>query len=140
MLRQRKWDGIIEYPNFPLREGEVDAVGTEVLLARIEHGLDLGDGAADGRLYLRSYGQLDTAAASALKASNFGVFFDGSASATLPMTLKVSDQLGQLAMEQIDGFINPLPLGKMEIAWRNLGDSFAKMGGKGGIALLDSDE
>jgi hypothetical protein len=101
---------------------------------------DASDGAADGRLYLRSYGQLDTAAASALKASNFGVFFDGSASATLPMTLKVSDQLGQLAMEQIDGFINPLPLGKMEIAWRNLGDSFAKMGGKGGIALLDASE
>ncbi|GEC95377.1 hypothetical protein ZRA01_14500 [Zoogloea ramigera] len=101
---------------------------------------DASDGAADGRLYLRSYGQLDTAAASALKASNFGVFFDGSASATLPMTLKVSDQLGQLAMEQIDGFINPLPLGKMEIAYRNLGDSFAKMGGKGGIALLDASE
>ena len=56
------------------------------------------------------------------------------------MTLKVSDQLGQLAMEQIDGFINPLPLGKMEIAYRNLGDSFAKMGGKGGIALLDGQE
>ncbi|MDD3325951.1 MAG: DUF4347 domain-containing protein [Zoogloea sp.] len=101
---------------------------------------DASDGAVDGRLYLRSYGQLDTAAASALKASNFDVFFDGSASATLPMTLKVSDQLGQLAMEQIDGFINPLPLGKMEIAYRNLGDSFAKLGGQGGIALLDGQE
>ena len=101
---------------------------------------DASDGAADGRLYLRNYGALDTADATALKASNFDVFFDGSASATLPMTLQVSDQLGQLAMEQIDGFINPLPLGKMEVAYRNLGDSFAKMGGAGGFTLLDGIE
>ena len=45
---------------------------------------DASDGAADGRLYLRNYGALDTADATALKASNFDVFFDGSASATLP--------------------------------------------------------
>jgi VCBS repeat-containing protein len=101
---------------------------------------DSSDGAADGRLYLRNYGALDDADATALKASNFDVFFDGSASATLPMTLQVSDQLGQLAMEQIDGFINPLPLGKMEIAYRNLGDSFARMGGAGGFTLLDGIE
>ena len=56
------------------------------------------------------------------------------------MTLMVSDQLGQLAIEQIDGFINPLPLGTMELDYRNLGDVFAAMGGKGGFTLLDGAE
>ncbi|MDO8787802.1 MAG: DUF4347 domain-containing protein, partial [Sulfuritalea sp.] len=98
------------------------------------------DGAADGRLYLRPYSALSSANATALKQSNFEVVFDGSASVVLPMTLSVSDDLGQLAMAQIDGFINPLPMGKMEVNFVNLGDSFAKMGGKTGFTLQSTAE
>ena len=101
---------------------------------------DASDGAADGRLYLGAYGEKGSADATTLKQGNFQVIFDGSAVADLPMTLMVSDQLGQLAIEQIDGFINPLPLGTMELDYRNLGDVFAAMGGKGGFTLLDGAE
>ncbi|MBF0348338.1 MAG: DUF4347 domain-containing protein, partial [Magnetococcales bacterium] len=98
------------------------------------------DGASDGRLYLDAYGALATADATALKKSNFEVLFDGSSSVVLPLVLSVSDDLGQLAIEQIDGFINPLPLGTMEVKFVNLGDTFAKMGGKTGFTLQESAE
>ncbi|MEI6732756.1 MAG: DUF4347 domain-containing protein [Comamonadaceae bacterium] len=101
---------------------------------------DAKDGAADGRLYLRNYGALSTADETALRQSNFDVVFDGAASVVLPLTLKVSDDLGQLAITQIDGFLNPLPLGKMEISFVNLGDTFAQMGGKPGFTLQSSAE
>ncbi|WP_130469897.1 VCBS domain-containing protein [Candidatus Magnetaquicoccus inordinatus] len=98
------------------------------------------DGANDGRLYLNRYAALGSEAATALRHADFTVIFDGSADVVLPMTLTVSDELGQLAMEQIDGFINPLPLGKMELHFINLGDSFAKIGGKSGFTLQSSAE
>ncbi len=101
---------------------------------------DAKDGAADGRLYLRPYSAMSSADSTALKHSNFDVIFDGAASVVLPLTLSVSDDLGQLAMTQIDGFINPLPLGKMEINFLNLGDTFAQMGGKTGFALQSMAE
>ena len=101
---------------------------------------DAKDGAADGRLYLRNYGALSSADETALKQSNFDVVFDGAASVVLPLTLKVSDDLGQLAITQIDGFMNPLPLGKMEISFVNLGDTFAQMGGKSGFTLQSGAE
>ncbi|HAT51547.1 MAG TPA: hypothetical protein DCS88_14630, partial [Alphaproteobacteria bacterium] len=98
------------------------------------------DGANDGRLYFGAYGGLSAVAATTLKSSNFEVIFDGSASVALPLFLKVSDELGQLAIEQIEGFLNPLPLGKMELNFIHLGDTFAKMGGKGGTTLQDTAE
>ncbi|MBF0095974.1 MAG: DUF4347 domain-containing protein, partial [Magnetococcales bacterium] len=101
---------------------------------------DNKDGAADGRLYLNRYALLTSEQAAALRHADFAVIFDGSANVTLPMNLTVSDDLGQLAMEQIDGFINPLPLGKMELNFLHLGDSFAKMGGKSGYTLQSSSE
>jgi len=127
-------------------------VGTASGIAGVASGMTVGygsglmlhsdakDGAADGRLYLRPYAALSSVDASALKQSNFEVIFDGSADVALPMTLSVSDNLGQLAMTQIDGFLNPLPLGTMEINFANLGDTFARMGGKGGFTLGSSAE
>ncbi|MBF0400046.1 MAG: DUF4347 domain-containing protein [Magnetococcales bacterium] len=101
---------------------------------------DAADGANDGRLYLGAYGSLSATDATALKKSNFEVIFDGSSSVVFPLVLSVSDELGQLAMEQIDGFINPLPLGKMELHFLHLGETFAKMGGKSGYTLQDTAE
>lgn len=101
---------------------------------------DASDGADDGRLYLSAYGAASEATQETIRSSNFDVIFDASAHATLPMTLMVSDQLGQLAMEQIDGFINPLPLGKMEIHFDNLGSTFARMGGATGYTLQPTAE
>ncbi|MBF0184830.1 MAG: DUF4347 domain-containing protein [Magnetococcales bacterium] len=101
---------------------------------------DAKDGAADGRLYLNRYAALSSDAATELRHADFTVIFDGSANVMLPMNLSVSDDLGQLAMEQIDGFINPLPLGKMELHFVNLGDSFAQMGGKSGFIIQSTAE
>ncbi|MBF0461091.1 MAG: DUF4347 domain-containing protein, partial [Magnetococcales bacterium] len=101
---------------------------------------DAADGAKDGRLYIGAYAALSTTDEAALKKSNFAVIFDGSAAVKLPMTLAVSDELGQLAIEQIDGFINPLPLGTLELNYINLGDSFAAMGGKTGYTLRGTAE
>ena len=108
--------------------------GTASLSVASTSGLQLdsndGDGAQDGRLYLRPYAALDAEDAAALEQGSFDIVFDGSADVVLPMSLSVSDDLGQLAMAQIDGFINPLPLGTMEAHFANLGGTLAAMGGQ----------
>ena len=50
------------------------------------------------------------------RSEHFDVSFIGSASANLPMALVLSDDLGQLAIENIEGFINPMPLGTFAFA------------------------
>ncbi|MFZ4550972.1 MAG: VCBS domain-containing protein [Aquabacterium sp.] len=92
------------------------------------------DGAVD-RTYLNTYDALyDTANAtgatreqiSALedfRRDNIDVVFAGTAVADLPMTLVLSDDLGQLAMENLSGFINPMPIGTMELDFTDLGGS-----------------
>ncbi|MBF0415872.1 MAG: DUF4347 domain-containing protein, partial [Magnetococcales bacterium] len=101
---------------------------------------DAADGASDGRLYLGAVDGMSSATLTQLKHANFEVFFDGSAAVALPLTLTVSDDLGQLAMQQIDGFINPLPLGKMELNFDHLGATYAAMGGKTGFTLQGTAE
>ena len=70
--------------------------------------------------------------------NGFDVVFDGTAAVKLPMSLVVSDSLAQLALEELDGFRNPLDLGIMELDWRNLGDSFAKMGGESSKTVINT--
>ncbi|QPF74848.1 DUF4347 domain-containing protein [Roseateles sp. DAIF2] len=98
--------------------------------------LNSGDKASSAeRLYLRPVNPLDAEQRKQQQKDSFDVWVDAGsfAKASLPLQLKLSDDLGQLALQQIAGFVNPMPLGTLDASFANLKDGFAKLGGATGL-------
>lgn len=91
------------------------------------------------RVYLAAYSAMDAAATAAdttqtlrdtldaYRTGSVDVIYTGTASASLPLTIVVSDDLGQLALEQLTGFVNPMPIGTMDLNFSDLGASYRAM-------------
>ena len=94
-----------------------------------------GAGLTVGRVYLNDYDVLDAAAAAPgatrgdlealadFRQNSFDVMFTGTAMAELPLLLVASDDLGQLALENLSGFVNPMPIGTMEVHFTDIGQA-----------------
>lgn len=98
--------------------------------------LNSGDKASSAeRLYLRPANPLDTEQRKQQQKEAFDVLVDAGsfAKTSLPLQLKLSDDLGQLALQQIAGFVNPMPLGTLDASFANLANGFAKLGGATGL-------
>ena len=89
--------------------------------------MDKDSDSQEDRVYLNTYDTLHDAAVALgatrgdilnladFRKNEFDVFFTGNASAELPMTLVLSDDLGQLALQNLTNFTNPMPIGTMEV-------------------------
>lgn len=121
--------------NIGLMTLHVQDGSASVTLSNTALTLDKDSNGTVDRVYLNDYDTLhDTGTATGatrgavtaldtFRRDNIDVVFDGTALAQLPMTLVLSDDLGQLAMDNLTGFINPMPIGTMALNFADIGGS-----------------
>ncbi|MEL4178019.1 VCBS domain-containing protein [Roseateles sp. PN1] len=115
--------------------------GSASVLENANWQLNSGDKASNAdRLYLNPNAPLSASDLAAVKKDAFDVWVDSAskAEAKLPLQLVLSDDLGQLAIQNIEGFVNPLPLGTMELNFANLAKGFAIIGGDTSQSLFNA--
>lgn len=110
------------------------------------------DTATQSRLYFDTFGSAvedsqvhsasaeELAAPSVMKNESFVVDLSGTAEASLPATIVVSDMLAQMAISSVENFNNPMPIGTLDIEFSDLGNTMAAMGGASGYTIQNQME
>jgi len=75
-----------------------------------------------------------------MKNDSFDVTFSGTATASLPATIVVSDSMAQMAISAIEDFKNPMPIGTIDIEFADLANTMAAMGGAAGYTIQNTKE
>nr|WP_295129980.1 VCBS domain-containing protein [uncultured Roseateles sp.] len=115
--------------------------GSATVVENANWQLNAGDKASDAdRLYLSPSTPLSADGLASIKKDAFDVWVDSASKATakLPMQLLLSDDLGQLAIQNIEGFVNPMLLGTLDLSFANLAKGFAFIGGDTSQGLINA--